>query len=223
MKSTGLVFSSRDYIGSASPPSATLEDESRYGSDGTITTASWVQLASGLWVLDFNSATPDYVAIPAAATQLDFTSEDFSIVVAVYFDSIATSPHLVGRSQASTFGWYFQVHSTGFVRLTTNQTAAYQATDSATGQITTGLWYIIGVSRSGASVKLYKNGIDITSVEGTHIDPLTNTQDCVIGIYDNLVDGAVDGKMGLWEGFNYALSAEQHAAKFQELRHWFGV
>lgn len=55
-KSTGLVFKSRDYIGSVEPPATVLEDESRFGNNGSMTTAKpdLVQLPSGLWVFSYN-------------------------------------------------------------------------------------------------------------------------------------------------------------------------
>ena len=57
MKSTGLVFKSRDYIGSAEPPATVLEDEIR-GHNGSMTTGKpdLVQLPSGLWVYSYNGA-----------------------------------------------------------------------------------------------------------------------------------------------------------------------
>jgi len=55
MKSTGLVFKSRDYIRSAEPPATVLEDEIR-GHHGSMTTGKpdLVRHSSGLWVFSYN-------------------------------------------------------------------------------------------------------------------------------------------------------------------------
>ena len=59
---------------------ATLFDKSRYRSHGAIITATWAAGVHG-YCLDFVLATPDFVTIPAAHTQLDFTAQAFSIVL----------------------------------------------------------------------------------------------------------------------------------------------
>ena len=55
-KATGYAFKSRDYIGSVEPPATVLEDESRFGNNGSMVTAKpdLVQLPSGLWVFSYN-------------------------------------------------------------------------------------------------------------------------------------------------------------------------
>jgi len=57
MKTGGIVFKSERSIG-AEPAATVLEDVSRFGNDGSMTTAKpdWVRLPSGFWVMDFNGS-----------------------------------------------------------------------------------------------------------------------------------------------------------------------
>ena len=67
-----------------------LFDKSRFRSHGAITGAVW---AAGLhgYCLDFDPTIPSYVEIPAAHTQLDFTSEDFSLIARIYIDDLSVA------------------------------------------------------------------------------------------------------------------------------------
>jgi|TARA_Y100000310_G_scaffold16579_1_gene16523 hypothetical protein len=62
----GIVFEAKRYwspVGKAAPPDS-LPDVSRFGNDGTFTTApDWVQLSSGLWVMDFVAASNELVTV----------------------------------------------------------------------------------------------------------------------------------------------------------------
>jgi hypothetical protein len=64
-------------------PGFTLVDRSRYGNHGTLTGATWVQLPSGAWVMDFTSAA-NKVEIPANVSIADmpvFTFEAWVYIV----------------------------------------------------------------------------------------------------------------------------------------------
>ncbi len=223
MKSTGLVYSMRSYTGEVSPPATVLEDESRYGSDGDFKASghpAWVRLPSGLWALDFDSSAPDYIVIPADQTQLDFTSEDFSGIARFYIDDLTPHRYIFNRGQTDDDGWYWRVQSDGGMRFFTCQTAAQQLSNSAVGSVVIGAWYTLGFSRAGASVRVYINGVDVTSAAGVHIDPLTCARSAKIGISDALAFGPHDGKIPFLQIYNYALSATQHAAMHDSLKHW---
>lgn len=214
MKTSGIVFEGQRFwspYGAVAPPAAIWPDVSRYGNDGTITTATWVQLPSGLWVLDFNSATPDYVTIPAAFTQLDFTSQDFSLVARVNVDAFsALYSGIFERGATGTDGYVFRIRNNGEIRLWTSQTPVNQRSDSNVGVVTVGSWVTIGFSRNGASVRLYADGIDVTATPAVHIDPLTSARSAKIGIQDNLTGFPFDGKIALLQIYDYALSADEH-------------
>jgi len=196
----------------------TLFDKSRYRSHGTISGASW---AAGLhgYALDFNPATPSYVEIAATHTQLDFTSEDFSFIFRCYFDDLSTAPMLICRHKWNNKGYYFNVEDTGRITFRTSNTS-YQETKSTAGDITTESWVTIGLSRVGAAVTLYKNGVALSkTVSQTHINPVTLDDKAYIGIYQTKTSGKLDGKMEFLRIIGgIALSASEHLAYHNALK-----
>ena len=184
---------------------ATLFDKSRYRSHGAITTAAW---AAGLhgYCLDFNPAGPDVVTIPAAHTQLDFTSEDFSFVFRMNIDDLTGNRWLIQRYMWNTSGYSIGIQIPGNILVYTFQAGAFQQSKSSAGDIVVGTWYTVGVSRSGASIRLFKNGVDVTLAPGVHVDPATH-----IGVAKIGVD--FDGKIEFNRVFGgIALSTSEHLA-----------
>ena len=189
-----------------------LRDKSRYWSHGAITGAAWATGAHGK-CLEFNPATPSYIEIDAGYDQLDFTSEKFSIVSRVYLDDLSDRRIIICRGIYNTDGWNYFFHNIKSLVLRTYQSGAYQQTTTAAASISTGVWYTAGMSRDGASVKLYLNGVDSNSVVGTHVNPATSSRSAKIGIYDNKSNYPFDGKMEFLRIFGgVALSASEHLA-----------
>jgi hypothetical protein len=187
-------------------------DKSRYNAYGDITGAAWADGNKGK-CLDFDQATPSYVEIPAYHTQLNFTSEDFSFVVRLKFDTFTNNPVPFSRGIFNSEGYYFQVNTLGQASLYTNQAGGWQRSRSASGELVLATWYTLGVSRSGSAVKIYKNGVDVTSIVGTHINPLSSTQLFLIGIEYNKLASPFDGKVEFLAVLgNVALTANQHLA-----------
>lgn len=215
----GKVFESKRYwapYGSVAPGAATWPDTSRYGSDGAITTATWVQLPSGLWALNFIAATPDYVTIAANQTQLNFTSEDFSMVWRMRIDSLAADFIFYTRGAFQADGVYILYENTGDFMVVTNQAGAgnYQLSRTSLGGIVINTWYTMGLSRVGASIRLYINGVDDTDIVGVHVDPLTCARAALIGINNGLVNDPFDGQIATLAIYNYALSADEHNREY---------
>jgi len=222
VKSTGIVFDSGLRVG-PEPPATVLYDKSRYRSNGDFRSdghPDWVKSPNGLWAMDFDPDTPDYVEIPASYTQLDFTSEDFSVVLRVRLDTLTSTQYLFVRGLLNADGWYCQIHINGFLRVYTNQLAAQQASFTADGSILAATGYTLGFSRNGASIRAYINGVDSTSVAGVHINPVTCGRSAKIGIYDNLATLPFDGKITFLRICNYALSAGQHNKMHNALKDW---
>lgn len=221
-KSTGIVLDSGLHVG-PEPPATVLYDRSRYRSNGDFASdghPNWVQRPSGLWVLDFDSGTPDYVEISAATTkQLNFTSEDFSIVARVYPDVISTNPFIFIRGDNLVDG-YALLFFGSKVLFYTFQSGVWQQTLSTAGGITTANWYTIGISRVGASVKTYLDGVDDTDAAGTHINPATCARSAKIGVQDDKSTQPLDGKIAFLRIYKYALSAGQHNKIHNVLKDW---
>ena len=190
----------------------TLFDKSRYRSHGTISGANWATGAHG-YALDFIGATPSYVEIPATHTQLNFTSEDFSIIIRARFDSVAAEQYLFSRGEVNTDGWGIDYFAWAGVALRTFQSGASQHSYSPGGELLAATWYTLGFSRDGAAVKVYINGIDKTEFGGTHINPVTCSRSVKIGIYDNKSSAPFDGKIEFLRIIGgVALSASEHLA-----------
>lgn len=197
---------------------AILGDKSRYRSHGAITGATW---ATGLHgkCLDFNPATPSYVEIPASHTQLNFTSESFSIVIRIKVDDLSTIRNLFQRGLGPGDGYYWLIQMNGAMNFLTYAGAVGQTSASSVGSIATGNWYTVGISRTGASVRVYVNGVDDTSVAGVHIDPLTCARTAKIGIHDDKANRPFDGKIEFLRVFGgIALSASEHLAYHNALK-----
>ena len=185
---------------------------------------TWTQLASGLWVLDFDSAIPEFLEIAAAASaDLDFTSGDFSLVWWMNPDAIALY-RLFCRGLLDTDGYFISLLATGAISVTTNQAAASQVTESAASMAVAGTYAYWGVSRSGSSIRIFRNGRDVTSVVGAHTNPLTAARKFLTGIYDDEASNPVDGK--LWNPrvlSGISLSEYTHRLFFEMERKWFRV
>lgn len=145
--------------------------------------------------LDFIRAIPSYVEIPAAFTQLNFTSEDFSIIVRCYIDALANHTVFFARGLYQIDGYRMLTLSNGTFDVGTYQNLASQDTVSAVGVVTTGSWLTLGFSRSGATITLYKNGADATDTPAGHINPTTSARTAKMGIDDNRIAYPLDGKM----------------------------
>jgi len=160
--------------------------------------------------LDFDSNNPDYIEIVASFTQLDFTSEDFSVVVRVTIDSLANHRTLLCRGLLSNDGYDLFISTSGAMYLRTSQDGANQQSASSAGAIVINTWYTVGISRSDASVIIYKDGADVTSSSGTHINPLTSSRSAKIGVTDNKVSIPLDGQIEYFAVFSVALTEQEH-------------
>jgi len=217
-KVTGILFDSGLRVG-PEPPATVLYDKSRYRINGDFRSdghPDWVELPNGLWAMDFDPGTPDYVTIPASYTQLDFTHEAFSIIARIRLDTLTTYSKIFCRGLINADGYYLGLSTAGSLSLTTSQAAAYQNSKSDDGEILTDAMYTLGCSREGTSAKVFKNGVDVTTTSGTHQDPTTSARAAKIGVYDDN-SLPIDGKIVFFRIYKYALSAGQHRNKHTEL------
>jgi len=140
----------------------------------------------------FTSAGSKYVNLGAV---LNYTTQDFSFLMWIKVDSLSTNiggqgPIILGNGAYQSNGYYCQVRTDGGFFFSTNQSGVQQTTSSAASQISTGVWYSIGISRKGNSVKIYKNGVNVTTTSGTHVNPTTTGANFLLngyaaGIYGN--------------------------------------
>ena len=157
---------------------------------------AWADLANDLTVLNFNSATPDFLESPQADTvDLNFTTSDFSMVTWVYLDSLASDVMIICRGSLSMDGWLFMVKANGRIELRTNRGGMSGVGASAPGEITTHAWNLIGATRDGTTGKIYNMGVDVSYGVPSFCEPLASPRGLHIGINDNEVSDSFDGKM----------------------------
>jgi len=224
MKTRGLVFDSKRFRGGAVSPPLSLPDVSRFRNNGTfVNNPAWVQLPSGIWVIEFDAT--NYITIPASATSLNFTSQSFTILAWInIFDYVTGDGFRIifMRGHKLTDGYIFQVSAVGRLTFVTWQAAAAQDSRSDAFVIEEGIWYQVGAVRSGASVRLYRNGIDITTTMGVHFDPLTCNRVAKIGVDDNTTANHFYGRMLPPVILNYALDATAISKHFEAERRFLG-
>lgn len=209
-----VVFAGGFSVGSGS----ILVDGSKYNSHGTIVGATWTPGLHSI-CLDFDSAIPSYVEIPASHTQLNFTSEDFSIIARIRFDVISNAPYIFHRGAYQADGYMFEVEATGNLLFRSYQTGALQSVNSPHGVITIATWYTLGFSRSGTSGLICIDGADTTVGTPNLTDPATCSRSAKIGIYDNKSISPLDGKMEFLRVFgDIALSESDHLAWHNALK-----
>lgn len=213
----GLVFSLPMFEGSGS---ASVIDASRLHHPVTQVHAPvWTQLASGIYVLDFDGSN-DYLAIPGASSPgLNFTTQDFSACAWVNKDDTNTR-YVISRGVPGTRGWdmYGITGSATVVRLNNGYTIT-----SGSGP-TPGTWGLMGFSRVGASVRVYFNGSDSTSSAGSHPDAVTSpTDEHRIGCRSDSATTLFGGLMWNPRIWARSLSAAEHRMMFERERGLFGV
>jgi len=186
---------------------------------------AWAWLANDLNVLDFNSATPDYIISAAAgAVDLDFTTEDFTLAAWIEPDALGVrNPMTHGVHNVDGYAWTIQ--GDGSMSLYTSQAAAHQVTHSVAGDIVVNTWQFICATRDGADVRLYTNGVDVTGTYGVHIDPASAAaNNFYIGCNDAVGAAWYDGAMWrprVWDG--RVLTPEEIGFIFNMERDYFGV
>jgi len=174
----------------ARPPAVALDHTM------TLTGApTWVQYPiTNLTILSFNPANPDFMELAIAqSTDLDFQAQAFSLVAWIYVDDLSADRYIMERGLLNTDGWFWYVDQNGALRFVTNQGAANQVTFSGNGEITTGRWWMVGVTRLGAAVALYKNGNLLAVTAAAHVNPTASARKFHIGIDDTEAANQWDG------------------------------
>ena len=160
----------------------------------TIQTCGWVQWPlSNLTILSFNPGNPDWLELSVAnSVSMDYQVGDFSLLAWIYMDVLADR-YVIERGLLNTDGWFFYVDVNGAITFVTNQGAANQLSASANGAVTIANWWCIGVTRHGASARIYRNGMDVTSVVGVHVNPAACARKLHVGIDDTEAANQWDG------------------------------
>lgn len=183
---------------------------------------AWFVLPSDLYYLSFNSAIADYITATSAATaDLDFTTESFSLAIWIDPD-LNGNRYLFARGLTINDGWAFYYSPSNTLSFSTNQAGVAQHTTGTAGEVVVGTWCLAGVTRSGATARIYCNGVESTATYGTHVAPLTSARNFYIGRAD-LGAGPYDGDVWRPRIWERALSAAEMKSIFEMERGYFGV
>ena len=114
----------------------------------------------------------------------NFTSSAFTIEAWLYISGLTASGNIFCRGLYETDGYRLFYNAAGRLRFDTSQSGANQRTDANEGRITANIWQHLVATRDGASIKLYRNIVDITDSPGSHQNPVTSTRNAYIGQND---------------------------------------
>jgi len=165
----------------------------------------------GAGYLDFDSSHPDFLVTPTSV--LDFTNEDFTLMVWVYYSGIGFR-YLLCCGLTDTDGWEWAINTDGALWLRTNQVGDHQDTISVNGVVPLNTWTLVAASRSGAVVTPYINGRPSIGMAETHVDPDPSARALHVGINDAEAAGFYDGYMRRVRVWNRALTAAEHLQIF---------
>lgn len=206
---------------------------------------SWVSLANGLGVLDFNAAAVShYLDCPVAGTvDLNFTTGDYSIAVWVNHGVTGAmmAKIVVGRYYidniilANNVGWevYLETNGPDYLELRHHHGSFGNWSDQRDGCFSTGwapgTWNFLGITRSGGSLfpKHYRDGSALAmtySANGMRDPdtvPLLANRDLVIGTRCTKNQDWYDSKMWGLRIWDRELSEDEMKFLFNCERHWF--
>lgn len=230
MKARGLVLEGKRFWSpdGVAPP-ASLPDVSRFGNNGTFTNnPTWVQLPSGLWVLNFVRASSQYISIPTDPS-LDIRSGGFSLMC--WFNTVedSTQQGLIARVVPVTWNTYYYLS----INASRGLTGEFVANGGGGLLINITFVFLNNIWSHGAltydgpggSLRLYLNTVEI----GNDNAP---AQGSVPAINQPLSIGAISpvdapqyfgGQIGLPIHYNYALSPDQINAHYAAERTLFGA
>lgn len=163
---------------------------------------------------DFVSTNPDYIALNDGSVDspLNFTSVAFSIVARINVDNLGSGVMVFSRGGYNQAGYELLVNGNGGLWALTYQTDANQQSTSLDGGVVTGNNYTIGLSRSGAGILLYINGIDVTSGAGTHTNPASSSYTSTLGVRAaTKTTNPYDGGIKAFAVYDQAISAGEQA------------
>ena len=145
---------------------------------------TWTELASGLTVLVLDGTTQYLQCLNADCLDLDFLNGDFSVGGWINWTVDHFSQIIIGRYEVDVSGWevYLYAGATDILTLRHHHAAgATQRTGAYSHGWTPGTNWHFGISRSGASVTMSKNGEPVTVTSDAMIDPETCAQNLRLG------------------------------------------
>ena len=167
--------------------------------------------------------TNDYVSL---GNILNYTTGNFSFSYWIYVNSLTTNvigqgPVILYKGAFQNNGYYDQIGQNGQINFITN-TNPIIFTSTAVDTIVAGNIYNIAYTRNGASVRIYVNGVDLTSTTGVHTTIPSSNINFNIASYNQ---GQIVANIRMYNFLNYnrALSAAEVLQNYNATRARFGI
>lgn len=119
-------------------------------------------------------ATPDTLKV---------TSQDFSIIARVRPSTLAGGPALISNYSWSWDGFTWFYYANGRMYFEKGNGGVEESARSDLATVTTDVWQLLGVTRSGNNVLFYRNGIDVSDISGFTTDLVASTRNTMIGAH----------------------------------------
>lgn len=202
------------------PGAATLYDLSRYRNNGTINNATWAQLPSGLWVLNFDG-TGDYVTIPDHAS-LDLTD---AITMEAWLYMVGAGGgfgHIFakGNPQSPTFR-FNDVNN--LLQVLLENGAGIQAVTSGNNVITPLTWHYVVFTWSDAddTVRIYVDAVEVFN--GVVAGPLVPNNNVMSIGATSIPTEEMTGMLAFIREYSYVRTVGQIYQRYEATKHWLGV
>lgn len=186
-------------------------DLSQYRSNATLVGPTWQLSPDGKLHLYYDGVN-DYSIVLDAAPQIGFTTQEFSIILLFRTVADGVEQHIFCKGALVTDGWALILDGSRQFGFRTYQAAALQQSFTAFGGAAINTTYTLGITRIGASIRVYLDGVDATVVAQNHIDPDPSARTPKIGINDNLVTQPVKGWISPIKVFSEGLTPAQQLA-----------
>ena len=187
-----------------------------------VNTPTWTALPSGLMTLNLNGTNEYLQCLNASCADLEFTTEDYTILVVINWATGDDSQIIMGRYAVDTGGWELYLYDDWHYYLTLRHHHA-GGTALRSGCYSGG-WakntnWLLGISRIGTTAFHYRNGVALPTI-GSLEDPEATTSDLVIGV--RFTKDRDNFKNMLWRPRVRlgALTAEQHMIAYEQIKRW---
>lgn len=217
----GLVFyvdpaNSLSYAGSGSY----IYDLSGFNNTGTLSNSPSFSKANG-GSLVFNG-TSSYVNF---GNKFSYTTESFTFSYWVFVNSFTTNQANQGpipfyKGNYNENGYYSQIGSDGSFAFGTNN-GSNQFSSSSLAVIKLKKWHHISIVRNGSSVRLYCDGVDVTSTAATHQNPSASSQNFYLANYNNFIFANI--QISQFLHYNRDLSAQEVLQNYNATKNKYNI
>lgn len=213
----GLVLDVANQLGGAMPSVVTLHDFSRFGNHGTMTNVTWIQLPTGLWVMEFDG-TADVNCGNDASLEI---AGDITIELWAQLITSNANVVLLCKGLHATDGWYIQQGANERYSCWWEGPIVRQGCTSLDNLLVIGEWVHVVVRRVGTQGWVFRNGVDFTNTSGVIVDPVSSTRNLYIGSYDGGIQNH-NSFITAVRIYSYAFTPAQIRARYHSTRWLFG-